>query len=76
MGINPVSLSMMFAGAGAVANTVGSISQNRAQARRTRRIEGMAGEQMQNAPGFLESLLRSQFNTGQDGTMQMLRSTP
>jgi hypothetical protein len=70
MGVDPITL---IAGSSAVANTIGNISHQRGERRRQRRIEGMAMDQMQTGPSFLENLLRSQFNTGQDGQMQMLR---
>lgn len=72
MGVDPVTLSMIVAGAGSAANTVGNIYQNRQAGRRADRLENLALSQMEG-PGFLESILRSQYNVGQDGQMQMFR---
>jgi len=67
---------MILAGVGTGLNALGQWHQGRQQNRRARGLERMAldfGGQSQQ-PSFLEQILRSQFNTGQDGTMQMLRA--
>ena len=70
--------AMLIGGGGAVASGVGNIMQGRREGRRARRMEDRAMEQFSRTqqPGFLESLLQSGFNTGQDGQMQALRAVP
>ena len=76
MGLEPATLAMVVAGGSSAVNTLGNIHQNRGQQRRADRLESRAMGMMETGPSFLESMLRSQFNTGQDGQMQMMRSMP
>jgi hypothetical protein len=74
MGIE--TAAMLLGGAGALAGGAGNIAQARAQRRRGRRAEEMLQGAGLDSPGFLESILRGDFNVGQDGGMQALRSIP
>lgn len=67
MGI--VENPLFWGAVGSGVQWLGDRKQNRQQ---TNAAMGL----VQNEPTYLESLLRSQFNVGQDGIMQMLRSTP
>jgi hypothetical protein len=73
-----VETALMLGAGGSLIGGAGNILQGRSDRRQARRTQDRMFERAEglNAPGFLESLLRSQFNVGQDGGMQMLRAVP
>jgi hypothetical protein len=73
-----MALPFILAGAGAALNAYGQHRAQRQQNRQFNRMNEMVTDFYGRAsePNWLESFLKSQFNTGQDGQMQLLRAMP
>lgn len=72
----PTAIPLIIAGVGTGINAYQQHKAAKSANRRSSRMMDTAEAQIQSGPGFLEEILRSQFNPGQDAGLQALRSTP